>query len=128
MKYYHGLASAAGFALLLACSGSSTGIEKPIVYTVTSGACGTLAFAETIGTDSASAFAVVETRKTEQFGADKVALVPYELGVIDQHGNVPEQDFYAIRVENAETGMLVHSVFEVISTKGELFTLHWCPD
>lgn len=98
------------------------------MYRITEGACGDVVFAESIGADSASAFEVVEARKIEEYGAGEVRLEAYALEVVDEQGNVPAPRFYALRVLQAGTGVHVHSVFEVITTEGDLFHLRWCPD
>lgn len=117
-----------GFAFLAACDGNRTGPEDPRAYRITDGACGDVVFVENLGTDSASAVQTVEARKAEEYGQGAVTLEAYRLEVVDQHGNVPEPKFCALRVLDAQTGSLVHSVSEVITTEGDLFSLRWCPD
>lgn len=117
-----------GFLFLSACDGNRTGPGEPRVYRITDGACGDVVFVESLGVDSASAFDTVEARKTEEYGQGDIMLEAYALEVVDERGNVPEPDFYALRVLEAGTEMLVHSVSDVITTEGDLFGLRWCPD
>lgn len=118
----------ASLVILASCNENGVGPEKPLAYSITKGACGEVVFAERIGVDSISAIMVIETRKSEQYGEGKVKLDPFSLEVVDNHGNAPEPDFYALRVLDATTGGLLHSVSEVITTDGDLFKLWWCPD
>jgi hypothetical protein len=124
----HAVLLCVGLVLLASCTGNGTGPEVALTYQITEGACGNVVFVESIGTDSATALAAVEARKTEQFGEGAVRLDVYPLQVVDRHGDPPQHRFYAVRVEDAESGMLVHSVAEVITTGGDLFSLQWCPD
>jgi hypothetical protein len=114
--------------VIAACSDDGVAPEEPLTFLIVEGACGNVIFSESIGVDFASALTVIETRKVEQFGEDQVVIDPFLLQVVDEHGNPPEPDFYAIRVLDAETGHHVHSVTEVITTDGDLFILWWCPD
>ncbi|MFO8175805.1 MAG: hypothetical protein R6T96_16090 [Longimicrobiales bacterium] len=114
--------------ILLSCTNEGVGPREPLTFVVTEGACGTVEFAERIGVDFASAMKVVEDRKAEQYGEGRVILDPRPLEVVDENGNPPEPDFFALWVLDADTGFLVHSVLEVITTDGDLFTLKWCPD
>lgn len=50
-----------------------------------------------------------------------------KLGV-DQDGAAPRAEFYAVRVLDTDTQLLAHSVAEVLTTEGDLFSLEWCPD
>lgn len=117
-----------GTALLSTCDTSGAGPKEQDAYQITEGACGRVVFAESIGADSSSAAEVVEAQKIEEYGQDKITLEAYVLEVADDDGNVPEPEFYALRVLDAETGHLVHSVSEVITDEGDLFKLLWCPD
>ena len=85
-------------------------------------------FTGAIAAASASAIAVIKSRKAEQFGASAVTIEPYAIEVFDEDGNAPEPRFYALKVPDPQTGMLVHSVSEVITTNGQLFHLRWCLD
>lgn len=114
--------------IIAACTDDGVAPEEPITFLIVEGACGEVTFSESIGVDFAAALTVIEMRKVEQFGEDQAVLEPFLLQVVDEHGNPPEPDFYAIRVLDADTGHHVHSVTEVITTDGDLFILLWCPD
>lgn len=117
----------AAVQLVAACNGG-VGPNTPLTYRVIAGACGDVVFVERIGTDSASAIEVVEVREVEQFGEGDVLLDPYRLEVVDEHHRSPAPRFYALRALSGDSGMFLHSVFEVITTDGDLFHLRWCPD
>lgn len=121
-----GLLLSVGTALLSACD--TNGPYEPATYQVTEGACGEVVFEESIGADSLSAAEAVEAQKVEEYGQDNIALEAYVLEVADEDGTVPEPEFYALRVLDAETKFFVHSVSEVITDEGDLFRLLWCPD
>ena len=117
-----------GLVFLTACDGSRTGPEASGAYRITDGACGVVVFVENLGADSATAVEMVEARKANAYGQGEIVLEAHALEVVDEHGTVPEPDFYALRVLEAGTGVLVHSVTDVITTDGDLFGLQWCPD
>ena len=114
--------------LSAACARGVTEGEDLSRYVVVSGACGRLFFVEDLGADSAAALTVVAARKDQQYGAGTTALEPFALGVVDKQGNVPPERFYGILVKGAQSGTMLHSVVEVISTIGDLYRLSWCPD
>ena len=119
---------AVAVALAGACNRGVTEEEDLSRYRVTAGACGKLFFSEHLAVDSASALAVVAARKDVQYGAGTTVLEPFALGVVDKAGSVPADRFYGIKVKDAQSGMHLHSVVEVISTIGDLYLLSWCPD
>ena len=112
--------------LVAACDGSPVGLVKPENYQITEGACGEVIFVNKLGPDLASAIGILEERKIEQFG--DVRLETYRLEVMDQNGDVPQKEFYAVRVLEGDTGSLAHSVVDVVTSDGDLFHLEWCPD
>lgn len=113
-------------AILSACDSHSA--EESLTYRVTDGACGDVVFVERIGIDSTSAFKTIEARKIDQYGRDDVRIEAYPLEVVDMDGNVPDPEFYGLRVLDVDTRTLLHSVSEVITSEGDLFNLMWCPD
>ena len=115
------------FTLLAACK-DSVSPDTALRYRIVAGACGSVVFGEKIGSDSASAVAVMEARATEKYGQRRVTIELFPLEVVDQHATPPQAAFYALEILDAGTGMPVHSVFEVITTTGDLFFLEWCPD
>lgn len=125
---HHVVTLCAALMILVSCNETGVGPEKPLTYLVTAGACGEVVFAERIGVDSVSAVAVIESRKAKQYGEGKVMLDAYPLEVVDKQGHPPQAKFYALRVQDAATGSLIHSVSDVITTDGDLFKLWWCPD
>lgn len=128
----HGTGRAASMltmvALLSACRTSLIGPELSPTYRIVAGACGDVVFAESVGVDSASAVTAIELRKAEKHGAGKVMVELHPLQVVDQNGNPPHPNFYALYIVDAESGMLAHSVYEAITNAGDLFHLRWCPD
>ena len=64
----------AALMILVSCSEKGVGPEMPLKYSIVTGACGEVVFAESIGADSASAMAVIEARKAKQYGEGKVIL------------------------------------------------------
>lgn len=117
-----------GFLPSSACDTNSTESVESLIYQVTNGACGEIVFVEKVGVDFSSAFGIVEARKLEVYGRDELTLKAYALKVIANDGSVPDMEFYAIRVLSAQTGTHLHSVSEVITSRGDLFKLVWCPD
>lgn len=118
-----------GIVLVLAgCDQDPVGPEGQATYQVTEGACGEVHFVEKLGTDLATAIGVLEGRKAEQFGVGQVTLETFRLQVADRDGAAPEAEFYAVRVVDTDTQLLAHSVVEVVTTEGDLFSLEWCPD
>lgn len=114
--------------LIVACDGSPVGVDGPETFRVTEGACGDVVFVENLGRDLASAIEALEERKIEQLGVGQVVLDTYRLDVVDRNGMTPTEEFYAVRVLNADTRLLAHSVVEVLTSDGDLFHLEWCPD
>lgn len=112
----------------LISSGSEAPSEEPKTYRVTEGACGAVVFVESIGSDSSSAAKTVEEQEFKRHGHNNVVLEAHSLEVVDKDGVAPEDEFYAIRVLNTETGLSVHSVSDVITSEGDLYNLLWCPD
>lgn len=110
------------------CDQDPVGLAEPEAYQVTEGACGEVHFVERLGTDFATALEVLDGRKVEQFGVGQVTLETYRLQVVDQDGAAPRAEFYAVRVLEADSQLLAHSVAEVLTTEGDLFSLEWCPD
>jgi hypothetical protein len=116
-------------AFVTACSeDSGTDPDTTRRFTVVAGACGVVEFKEVIGTDSASAVAVIESRSAELFGKDTLTIEPQRLEVIDKDGNTPDARFYAIGVLDPDTRQHVISLSDVVTTRGERYQLHWCLD
>ena len=107
--------------------GEETTTEQPISYQVTDGACGEVIYEENIGTDSLSAVETVRQRKVEIFGHGNFMIESTQLKVEDEKGNVPEEKFFALHILD-EDSLHLHSVSEIITNEGDLYSLSWCPD
>lgn len=101
--------------------------EQPISYQVTDGACGEVIYEENIGTDSLSAVETIRQRKVEIFGHGNFMIESTQLKVEDEKGNVPEEKFFALHILD-EDSLHLHSVSEVITNEGDLYSLSWCAD
>lgn len=117
-----------GAVLVSACDGGTIAPETAVTYSVRRGACGDVVFHEKIANDSAAALAVIEAHKIAYYGQGAVTLEIHRIEVADRNGNAPAARFYGVWVLNTRTMRLEHSLSEVITTDGELFRLHWCPD
>jgi hypothetical protein len=114
---------------------SNNHIGNQTEFLITDGACGSITFVEQIGYDFISAFKELEKRKVIEFSrycpdnpCAEVVLEPFEINVSDKYNNIPPEKFFAIRVLDKKTGLLMHSVSEVITTYGDLFRINWCLD
>ncbi len=110
-------------------------VENQTELLITGYGCGSITFIEHIGNDFISAFRELEKRKAVEFSrycpddpCAEVELEPFEIEVVDKNNNKPPEKFFAIKVLDKNTGMLLHSVSEVITTRGDLFRMNWCPD
>lgn len=104
-------------------------------YTVIEGACGNIFYQEKIATNFETAYNEIEKRKTKYFSTHcpnvpchEVKLEYYQIAVVDENSIAPSEQFFAIQVLDKHTKMLLHSVSEVITNNGNLYTLTWCPD
>jgi hypothetical protein len=104
-------------------------------YRITQGACGSVIYQEKIGTNFESAYNELEKRETEYFSkycpdepCYDVELDYYQIKVVDENNIIPREQFFAIRVLNKHTNMLLHSVSEVITNNGNLYKISWCLD
>ena len=104
-------------------------------YRVVEGACGYVVGKQKMGVDFDSAFSLYEAQKVEKLRSGcpnipcyDVAVEPHVLKVVDEDNSAPETDFYAMWVINRETGILVGTVNDVLTSEGNLFTIQWCPD
>lgn len=79
-----------------------------------------------VGTDSASAIAMIAAQQTEAHGS-RAVVQPHRIEVRDRNGKTPDPRFYLLNVIDSETGIFMHGA-GVITTRGHLFHLHWCPD
>ncbi|MDP2885370.1 MAG: hypothetical protein Q8P51_10160 [Ignavibacteria bacterium] len=127
----------ATWVMLCSCGDSNIVEERDeqLSYRVAKGACGRVVFDERIGTGYTSAFKTIEERKVEAFEkycpeapCHRIRLEPFELEVVDEKGVAPAAKFFGLKVLDRETGSLLHSVSEVITTDGDLFQLQWCLD
>src|SRR5262245_55085594 len=113
-------------ATLCAVHIATIAVEQPPLR-ILKGACGTLGYVAKLGGDYESALAAVQARNYRKLDCGArgapCRFEPYEITV------TPEQDvqFFALRVLDSN-GMLVHSVSQVLTTDGQLFVIHWCPD
>lgn len=110
-------------------------IENETEFLIIKGGCGSIIFVEKIGYDFVSAFKELEKRKVIEFSRScpddpctEIKLEPFEIEVADKNNDRPPEKFFAIMVLNKNTNMLLHSVSEVITTRGDLFRMNWCPD
>lgn len=109
--------------------GSPTDPQPGIpIYDIVEGACGRVLFDEHVGPDSAAVLAEVRRRKVEEFGEGGFVLDLLPLSVVDDDGVAPEERFYGVEVLDPAGGTHLHSVHEVLTTRGDLFILSWCPD
>ena len=104
-------------------------------YKITNGACGSVIYQEKIGINFETAYNVLEKQKTEEFSkycpdapCYEIELDYYKIDVVDENNITPSEQFYAIQVLDKSTKMLVHSVSEVITDRGNLYKISWCPD
>ena len=111
------------------------GREGHFVYQVTKGACGRVVLDERIGADYTSAFKTIEAREVESFNkycpdppCNKIRLEAFELEVADEKGVAPAAKFFGLKVLDQDSGSLLHSVSEVITSSGYLYRLEWCLD
>ncbi len=104
-------------------------------FKIISGACGSAVFQEKIGADFQTAYSELERRKSDYFSrscpnipCNEVELESYEIGVADNNDVNPGEQFFAVRVLDKNSKMLLHSVSEVITSSGNLYQISWCPD
>ena len=97
--------------------------------------CGEVVFREKLSVNFSKALEELERRKTEEYSKScpespcaEIYLEVYKLEVEDADGNHPKEDFFAVRVLEKESGVLLESVNDVITTSGNLFWRSWCPD
>lgn len=131
------LAVLIGFLFLSSCSDS---FVEPVIYS--SGAsfkiaksCGEVIFKNKIGVDYDSALKSVKEKNIREYSewcpdspCYEIMLEVFEIEVLDENGNSPKEDFFAVRVLNKENGVLLHSVSEVVTSSGNLFWYNWCED
>ncbi len=110
-------------------------VPSPPEYKITQGACGSVLYRENLAATLEIAFDSLKTRKVEEYSkycpaapCYNVELDYFKIEVVDQDSVTPSEQFYAVRVLDKATGMQVQSVSDVITTKGNLFTILWCPD
>jgi|AntRauTorcE11897_2_1112592.scaffolds.fasta_scaffold00136_11 hypothetical protein len=116
--------------VIFGCSnieGEKSVIEQSISYQITEGACGKVIFEERIGIDSVSAIEIIRERKVDFFGHSNFLIESTQLKVEDINGSAPEEKFFALYMLD-EDSLLLHSVSEVITNKGNLYNLSWCQD
>ena len=125
--------------LFNSCKDSSIFNEPYIVnqteFKIESGACGSIIFSEKIGNNYLSAYKELEDRKLYEFNkncpnvpCNEIQFESYKIEVVDKNNKTPNEEFYAIRVIDKQTKLLLHSVSEVITTNGNFFRICWCPD
>jgi hypothetical protein len=109
------------------------GIQSDLI--ITRGACGTISYIEKIGRNYNDAFAELEKRKKYEYteycpGAPcaQIELEPYEIEVMYKNNKIPRERFFAIQILDKDTGIGLQSVQDVITTKGDLYWINWCPD
>ena len=119
----------AGLLLLAGCVAEATLPEAGALrYQITSGACGTVAFTRSVGSDSATALRAVEMAKRKWYAAGAAKLELSPLTVVDAHGEAPRARFYAVHVLGADGRTHLESVSQAITTEGGLYGLRWCDD
>ena len=134
------LTSAALILLLVpACKEHSTtnneNTASSTEYKIIQGACGTVVYWEKLGSDFQTAFHELERRKIEQYSrycpdapCYEITLESYKIDVADENNVTPTEEFFAIRVLDKNTNMLVQSVSDAITSNGNLYKISWCPD
>jgi hypothetical protein len=117
-----------GLVLFAGCAAEATLPEENWPrYEVVSGACGVVAYAKSIGSDSASALRAVQVAESQQYGPE-ARLELTVLNVVDTDGGAPTARFYAVHVLSAESNIHLESVSQAITTEGDLYGLRWCDD
>ena len=108
---------------------------NPKEYKITQGACGSVVYREALAANFEAAFDSLQTMKAQEYSkycpaapCYEIALEYYEIGVLDEDSVTPSEQFFAIRVLDKKTQMQVQSVSDVITSNGNLYAIHWCPD
>ena len=137
MKYL--LISITILSLIIGCKkGEITDNENTITqteYEITEGACGSVIYQEHIARNFEIAYNKLEKQESENYSkycpndpCYEIKLEYYKIEVVDENNVTPSEQFFAIWVLDKETNMLLHSVHEVITDRGNLYYIAWCPD
>ena len=105
-------------------------------YSIEEGACGNIVLIERLGEDFEEAVQKYETEKSEFYlsfcpdekPCSEIILEFVDLEVYNSNGKSPEVTFKGVMILDKDTGELLQSMSDAITSNGYHYTISWCPD
>jgi hypothetical protein len=122
---------------VLSCTQYETNsINMEESYSIEEGACGNIILNQKLGEDFEKAIQIFEAEKSEFYLSScpdenpchEIRLEYLDIEVTDSNGKSPEIVFKGIRILDKNTGEMVQSVSDVITSNGYHYSINWCPD
>jgi len=105
-------------------------------YSLEEGACGNINLSERLGEDFEEALQKYEAEKREFYlsfcpdenPCNEIRVEFVDLEIFDSNGKSPEVTFKGIKILDKDSGNMLQSVSDAISSNGYHYTISWCPD